>query len=177
MTEVYGSYTKQPHHPPEYEVEWENRFQFTPQGKYWADVGGLVELERGSPTEGGQPFEIRYGLLLEKQVYRWVGTVNLFLENHFGPYARGQTDFQSVGRLRYLLNPRFQPDVEYYGAPGGIGRFETLSRQQHDLGPGFAGVASLAGATSLRYSATLLFGLTPDSPNVTPVARLEYEFY
>lgn len=178
-TEVYGVYESVPGESPEYEIEWENRFQLTPQGKYWADVGALVELERANPDEGDEPFGVRYGLLLEKQVSRWVGTANLLLENQFGPNAEDETEFQYVARLKYRLSQRFEPDIEFFGAPGEIGGegFEDSDEQQHQAGPGFAGKAALGGTAALKYSAALLFGLTQASPDVTPVVRMEYEFY
>ncbi|MDA3922924.1 MAG: hypothetical protein PF501_19940 [Salinisphaera sp.] len=178
-SELYGTYASVPGNSPEYEVEWENRFQLTPQGKYWADVGALVELERASPTEGNEPFAVRYGVLLEKQLSHWVATLDLFLENQFGPNADNQTEFQYVGRLKYRLDRRFEPDVEFYGAPGAIGGegFADLPAEQHQIGPGFSGALPLAGAKTFKYSTALLFGATRTSPDVTPVVRVEYEFY
>jgi hypothetical protein len=178
-TELYGAYESTPGNVPQYEVEWENRFQLTPQGKYWADVGALIELERPSPTKGNVPFEVRYGVLLEKQLSRYLATVNLFLVNQFGPNAGSETEFQYVARLRYRLSPRFAPDVEFFGAPGDLGGkgFAPGRKQQHQMGPGFAGQIKLADAKSLKYSGAVLFGVTPNSPQLTPVVRLEYEFY
>ncbi|MES1956227.1 hypothetical protein [Salinisphaera hydrothermalis] len=176
-TELYGVYESKPKQSPEYAVEWENRFQLTPTGKYWLDVGALLEIEREALGERNEPFNIQYGVLLQKQVQQWVATLNVTLENQIGPNASGDTELLYRGRLSYRLGRRFQPDVEFYSAPGPLSEFEKSSEQQHQIGPGFAGSASLGSGSSFNYSTAVLFGATSSSPDVTPVVRLEYEFF
>ncbi|WP_111748518.1 hypothetical protein [Salinisphaera orenii] len=176
-TELYGVYESEPGEDTEYEAEWENRFQLTPTGKYWLDLGALVEIERGELSESDQPYSVQYGLLFEKQIQDWVATLNLSLENEVGSNASDDTNFLYRGRVRYRLNEYFQPDVEFYSAPGPVSDLRTSSEQQTQVGPGFSGETSLGSGSSLSYSTALLFGANSSSPDVTPVVRLEYEFF
>lgn len=158
-------------------VEWENRFQLTPQGKYWADLGLLVETEFA--TESGHPHEFKVGPLVEKSFGRTVATVNLFVEREFGPHAGSETEFGYAARLRYRLNPYFEPAIEAYGSPGDIGEFAPKGEQRHQIGPAFYGQAYFGrGSRKFKYSAAALYGITDaGSPNWTFVVRFEYEFH
>jgi hypothetical protein len=158
-------------------VEWENRFQLTPRGKYWADFGLLVEGEFA--TEGGHPNEFKIGPLIEKSFGRTVVTANLFLEREFGSHADDETEFGYAARIRYRLNRHFEPAIEAYGSPGDLGSFLPKGRQRHQIGPGFYGEMFVGkGDKKIKYSAAALYGITDaGSPNWTFVVRLEYEFY
>ncbi|HET7569863.1 MAG TPA: hypothetical protein VFK96_04670 [Gammaproteobacteria bacterium] len=158
-------------------VEWENRFQLTPQGKYWADFGLLAEFEFA--TEGGHPNELKIGPLIEKSFGRTVATVNLYLERKVGAYADSGTEFGYAARVRYRLNPYFEPAIEAYGSPGEFGDFLPKGEQRHQIGPGFYGQAYVgSGGQKIKYSAAALYGITDvGSPNWTFVVRMEYEFY
>lgn len=157
-------------------VEWENRFQLTPQGKYWADLGLLVETEFA--TQAGHSHEFKVGPLMAKSFGRTVATVNLFLEREFGPHAGSDTEFSYAANLRYRLNPHFEPAIEIYGSPGDIGEFAPKGEQRHQIGPGFYGQFRLAGPGKIKYSAAALHGITSaGSPDWTFVLRLEYEFF
>ena len=155
-------------------VEWENRFQLAPQGKYWMDFGLLTELE--VPTRSGNPTEFSLTPLLEKQFGRTLVTLNPVFERQFGSNAVAGTVFLYRARLEYLLNPAFSPAVEFHGEPGAVGRFDDISAQRHQVGPAFYGVRYFTGRRALRYSAALLFGATDDSPDTTLTTRFEYEF-
>lgn len=159
-------------------IEWENRFQLTPQGKYWADFGLLVETE--VPAQASHPYEFKVGPLIAKSFGRTVATVNLFFEREFGPHADSETEFSYAANLRYRLNPHFEPAIEVYGSPGDIGEFEPKAEQRHQIGPGFYGEFRLAdnSPSKIKYSAAALHGITgTGSPDWTFVLRLEYEFF
>src|SRR5436309_6034090 len=66
-TSLFGVLDKQPGEGFRYSATaWENIFQLTPQGKYWADVGLYFEYRKSHlPSEPG---EIETKLLLEKDV-------------------------------------------------------------------------------------------------------------
>lgn len=155
-------------------VEWENRFQITPQGKYWMDSGLMTELSLSSRS--GEPSEFALIPLLEKQFGRILATANPFLEWQFGTNAESGTTFGYRGRIEYLLHPAFSPAVEFHGEPGIFGKFGATAGQRHQVGPAFYGVTRFGGRRALLYSAAVLFGLTRGSPDTTLATRLEYEF-
>jgi hypothetical protein len=157
-------------------LEWENKFQLTPQGKYWADFGLLAEAEF---SVQGDAHEFEFGPLIGKSFGRTEVTVNLFLEREFGPDAGAETEFSYRARLRYRLSPHFEPAIEAYGSPGDIGNFEPGDEQRHQLGPAFYGQAPLGGSgQKIEYSAAALAGLTgAGSPDWTFVLRTEYDFF
>lgn len=175
-SEIYGEFEHEDGETEFESVEWENRFQLTPQGKYWADFGLLAEAEFA--TESNHPHELKVGPMIEKSFGTTVATVNLFLEREFGPNSDNETEFGYAARLRWRLDPRFEPSIEIYGSPGDIGEFAPRGEQRHQIGPGFYGQMPLGDGQKLKYSAAVLRGLTDTgSPNWTAVVRFEYEFY
>jgi len=174
FSELYSVYAKDPGTSFKHEsFEWENLFQLSEQGKYWADFGLLTEYES---TDHG-PNEIAVGPIIEKTVDRWVGTVNLFLERQVGSDAESGTTFAYAARLKYLLHPQFEPAVEFFGQPGRINRFGSFNRQEHWAGPAFYGQIGLGGTSKLLYSAAYLLGETSQSSDNRAILRLEYEFF
>lgn len=157
-------------------VEWENIFQLTPQGKYWADFGLRAEGE--FPTQNGNPYELKIGPLIEKAFGRTVATVNLFAERQFGSNASNDTEFGYAARVRYRLNSFFEPALEAYGSPGFIEDIAPGDEQRHQIGPGFYGEKHLGmSGQAIKYSAAALRGITnAGSPDWTLIARFEYEF-
>ncbi|HET7587899.1 MAG TPA: hypothetical protein VFL45_07475 [Gammaproteobacteria bacterium] len=175
-TEIYAEVEHEEGETEIEAIEWENRFQLTPQGKYWADVGLLAEAEFA--TESGHPHELKFGPLIEKSFGRMVATVNLYVEREIGPNAEDETELGYAARLRYRLNPQFEPSLEIYGSPGEVGEFAPKGQQRHQIGPGFYGQVHLSGARKIKYSAAVLYGITDTgSPNWTYVVRFEYEFF
>lgn len=159
------------------EVEIENRFQLTPQGKYWLDVGFLVEGE--FHVNGEDKKELRYGPLLQKQFGRTLVTTNLIFQNQFGADAEDHdedTFFTYMTNIRYLLSPLIEPGISAYGGVGALGDLEETSEQVHQLGPSIQGKFALAPGMGLKYRTEAVFGLTHGSPDATWVAHLEYEF-
>lgn len=157
-------------------VEIENRFQLTPQGKYWLDVGLLVEGEFNANGEDKQ--KLRYGPLLEKQFGRTVVTTNLLLQNQFGSDAEHHDDtlFSYAANVRYLYAPAIEPGVSAYGGIGALGDPEKGSEQVHQVGPSIRGKFSLGPGSVLKYRTGVVFGLTSGSPDATWIGHLEYEF-
>jgi hypothetical protein len=176
FTEVYTVYGKDGSAPLKNQsIEWENRFQLTPQGKYPVDYGLLAEFEFA--TRSGDPNEFSIAPIFESELSRHLlATANLFFERQFGGTEREPgTTFAYAGRLRYHLNRYFDPALELFGEPGEIGRFGAWDRQDHWMGPAFYGEARL-GHGALEYSAALLFGTSQAASDRRAVVRLEYEF-
>ncbi|MDN5938802.1 MAG: hypothetical protein L0H83_09075, partial [Salinisphaera sp.] len=160
MSEVYAEVEHEENTTTLEAIEWENLFQLTPRGKYWADFGLLAELELA--TRSGHPHAFKIGPLIEKSFGRAVATVNLFLEREFGPNRSDETEFSYAARLRWRLDPQFEPAIEIYGAPGAVDDFATSDEQRHQIGPGFYGETNLGGAQKLQYSSAVLYGITDE---------------
>ena len=175
FSEIYTVYEKEPGGSNEHEaVEWENRFQLTETGKYWADLGLLVEYEA---TRQGNPDEFVLAPLIEKTFGSWVATGNLFFESEVGSGRSSGTVFAYAARLKYLLHPQFEPALEAFGEPGRINDFGSFNEQEHWAGPAFYGQLGLGNKSKLVYSAAYLFGETSVSSDNRAVLRLEFEFF
>jgi high-affinity iron transporter len=175
FSEIYSAYEKEPGGSNEHEaIEWENRFQLSEQGQYWADFGLLVEYEA---TPHGNPDELVIAPIIEKTFDRWVGTLNLFLEREVGGGSESGTVFAYAARVKYLLNPLFEPAIEAFGEPGRINHFGSFNGQEHWIGPAAYGRYGFGQGKALLYSGALLFGETSVSSDNRAVLRLEYEFF
>jgi len=62
-------------------IEWENRFELTEPGQYFADLGFLVEIER--PRDRAEGYELRIGPLLQKDIGAVQTNFNVLLERHY----------------------------------------------------------------------------------------------
>ena len=175
FSEVYAVFDKEPGASLKYaSFEWENLFQLTETGKYWADFGVLTEYEG---ARHGNPDEVVLAPIIEKTIDRWVGTVNLFFEQQFGTGRESGTTFAYAARVKYLLHPQFEPAIEAFGEPGRINQFGPVNAQEHWIGPAFYGQAGLGGGKKVLYSAAVLFGETSGSTDNRAILRLEYEFF
>jgi len=175
-SEVYGEVEKEGSETLKLEsYEWENLFQFAPQGKYWADTGLLMEYEH--PAHTGEPRKLTLAPLIEKELgERTVATINLRFSIESGDNAAPGTAFSYAARLKYNLDPKFEPALEIFGEPGRISHFPSQSQQPHWIGPAFYGKRKLGHGQALLYSAAALFGVTRAASDARAVFRLEYEF-
>lgn len=145
------------------ELELENKFQLTEQGRYWADLGALVEVEK---ELGEDKWELKAGPLLEKQIRRWIVTANLYVEKQFGSdRSTSEAEFLGAARVKYRLSPELEPAIEYYA-----------DEETHSLGPVLTG-SHRWGKTPIKWEAGVLAGLNHDSPDVSIRWLLEFEFY
>ncbi|HYW93118.1 MAG TPA: FTR1 family protein [Gammaproteobacteria bacterium] len=155
------------------EFEWENRFQLTPQGKYWADVGIVNENE--IPRFSHDPYQVKLGPSIEKDFGRVTATLNLLAAHQYGSNAAPGVELSYRARAEYRWRPRLSPVVEAYGEP--VGTIGNYGRPRNQVGPGLTGRVLTGGTSSLRYSVVVLFGASHAAASDTVVARLEYEFY
>ena len=145
------------------ELELENKFQLTQQGRYWADLGAQVEVEKGL---GEDRWELKAGPLLQKQIGNWLATANFFVEKQFGREREtSAAEFMGAARIKYRLSPELEPAIEYYA-----------DAVRHSLGPVLSGTQRI-GKTPLKWEAGILAGLNHDSPDVSLRWSLEFEFY
>ena len=146
--------------------EFENTFQFTQPGQYWADVGFLASLEL--PTIQGENDRLEFGPLLEKTFGRFDHRLNLIWEKQFGAGASRRYEFRYSYSGTYALSGPFQPGIEFYGRP---------ADRAYQIGPIVHGEWNVPGTTgNIEYRVGLLQGINTDAPRHTWVAQIEYEF-
>lgn len=153
------------------ELEWENRFQLTPQGKYWLDVGLLNEIK--IPRFGEDPYEVSIGPMFAKDFGCWTALLNVLAIRQFGTNAESGTGFEYRGRFEYRWKPTLSPFIEAYGEPAN--RFGGPAR--HQLGLGVTGQFHVSQGRNFRFGVTALAGVSGAAPDTTLVMRAEYEFY
>ncbi len=173
-TELYATAEQEPGESLKLEeFEWENRFQLTPQGKYWVDVGLLNENE--IPRFSRDPYEIKFGPTFSKDFYRFTALLNLLATHQYGTHAASGVGLEYRARLEYRWRRIFSPIIEAYGQPAG--RIGNYGRPRNAIGPGVTGQFPLGGGKSLRYGAVALLSTSGKAADTTVVLRLEYEFY
>lgn len=155
------------------EFEWENRFQLTPQGKYWADFGIINENE--IPRHRGDPYEIKVGPSIEKDFGRLTTRLNLLAAHQYGRHAAAGVELDYRAQVEYRWRRHWSPVIEAYGEP--VGRIGSYGSPRQQIGPGVTGRFLTGAGTGLRYSVVALVGASAAAPDATLVGRLEYEFY
>lgn len=176
FSSVFAEYERAPDENEKYHHEasaWENIFQLTEQGKYWLDAGFYVEYE--FPTESEKADKLELKLLLEKQVQRWVHTLNLTAEREVGGGASDETEYSYQWRTKYSYKPTFEPGFELYGGLGSDDEFGFTGSQALQLGPVVSGAYRLSSKSKFVYEAGYLFGLNDNSPANTLKWTLELE--
>jgi len=156
----------------------ENYFQFTPQGKYWADLGFFAEISRPSRPE--EAISVTFGPLIQKEGPALFGfdslhTANVLFEKEVGHLADPATPLFVGWQSRLRIHPLFEPGFEYYGQLGDVSQPGKLADQQHRIGPVLAGYSSFAPYGKLKYEVGYLVGLTRATERGTVRWRLEYE--
>ncbi len=174
-TTLVGEVEKEPQADLRYAATaWENIFQLTPQGKYWADVGLYFEYAKSAIRN--EPDEFEFKLLLEKDVRPLVLTANLIFNRDIGHNAGQGVGFEYALRANYPWRRAIQFGIEAFGEPGRLTGFDPLSEQQHIIGPVLSGKFNVTGVKgAFGYEVGYLFGVTPGSPAGTVKGVLEYE--
>jgi high-affinity iron transporter len=153
------------------EIAWENVFQLTEQGQYWADFGAIVEYAHSLEDGGHDALEL--GLLAQKDVGRHEARVNLMFERELTGGA--DTELEYAWQYRYRFREGFEPGLEMYGGLGEIGDTGAFNDHEQQLGPAMFGKLRTANG-AFKYEAGLLFGLNAETPDTTFRFLLEYEF-
>lgn len=173
-TEVETQWKKDPGGSRHYDsISWENRFQLTPQGKYWLDAGIFAEYEHVAQEDDHH--SVTLGLLLQKEFGKNLTTFNFLLSRELGSDGApgAQVDYRL--QTRWRLNPMFEPGIELYGEPGRLGHFDPVSEQRTRLGPVIVGKLPISLAGKLKYELGYLRGLNSASEQGTVRLLLEYE--
>lgn len=173
FTEVYGKWHRSG--TTSFDAfEWENRFQLTEPGQYFADLGLLVEIER--PRERAEGYELRLGPLLQKDFGPVQANLNVLLERHYRATEPAATDLGYQWQLRYRWRPAFDFGAQGFGDVGPWNDWASAHEQQHVAGPAIFGKFGLGGRQVLKYDAALLFKVSSAAPAQTLRAQIEYEF-
>ncbi len=142
-------------------VEWENVFQLTEQGQYFADFGLFLEFERS--LQNNTADEIVAGLLVEKEFGKLTGVLNLLAEKEYGENAESAVEGFGSAQLRWRYAPTLEPTLEVYSSEYNT-RIGTLINGK-----------LAAGHNKFGYSLGMLWGADNDTPD-TFRAMIEYEF-
>lgn len=155
----------------------ESFLQLTPQGKYFADLGFFIEVERPRQRGGEPAAGITFGPLVQSELgaigsIGMLHTLNLLFTKEIGRHASGATPIQIAWESRLRVHPLFQPGIEYFGQ---VNRDEP---DQHRLGPVIVSDLSLASfglRGKVRSELGYLGGLTAATERGTIRWHLEYE--
>lgn len=163
---------------------FENYFQLTPQGKYWADLTLFAEIEH--PVARGDPRSFTIGPLIQKEVPNLlfgrdtVHTLNVVYEKKWGPSNGDLSAMHLAAQSCALVHLNINPCVEYFGELNVTGRGEGPS---HRLGPGLAGRLPFRGffgidmPGGIKYETAYVFGLNNRTERGALHARVEVELY
>jgi high-affinity iron transporter len=178
FTEVYGEWEREAGTGETtgfQALEWENRFQLTDPGEYWADLGVLVEYVRPDASDAADKIELV--LLAAKPVGKFDVAWNLTVEREVGSHASDDTELAQALQVKYRLAPTFEPGIEFYSEFGAIGSFPATNNQEHFIGPVAEGKFLLDDkGTKIKYNVGYLFGLTDETPDGVVKATIELEF-
>lgn len=150
-------------------LEWENRYQLTEQGKYWLDAGIYFAWE--IPLRQKNPGKVEGKILLEKSMQRFTNTANLILEKEVGGGSTEQTTAGIAWSSRYRICEHFQPGFEYWANFGQIRDRLSYPEQNHQLGPAFYGHLT----PHIKYDVGYLFGVSRAAPSGELKWNFEYE--
>ncbi len=149
--------------------EFENTFQLTTPGQYWADVGLLASYAYNK--QPGLANSIEFGPLFEKLSGHIDQRLNLIWKRPIGSGDSGSNEFRSSYSISYNMNynkATFSPGLEAYYRPGD---------NANQVGPVLYGELRTDAGSELEYSLGVVYGLNQDAPAKTFLARLEYEFF
>ncbi len=153
------------------DLEWENKFQLTPKGKYGVNAGLFTALE----YKRGGGWEAEVGPTLAKNFGRFRTRMNLLFSHEYGHGADSGIGIKYALRIAWRWKPTFSPLIEVYGHP--VGRTGAWGEPRNLAGPGFTGEIGFGNGRALEYGLVALFGLSGAAADTTLVARLEYAFF
>lgn len=164
--EIYvGKWVREPRQPNDLVgYEFENTFQLTTLGEYWADAGFLFAYEYASHE--GEPNALEFGPLFQRDAGGIRQRLNLLWEKQLGSLKEETGyEFRGAYAVNYLWSPRFSPGLDVF------------AREEFwQAGPSFSGELHF-GRSEFEYEAGLVFGLSAKAPDTTLLLRLEYEFF
>lgn len=155
-------------------VEWENVFQLTETGKYAADFGLLLEIER--PRDHAEGYELTFGPLVQTEIGRLQLNGNVLFQHHVRASEPSETEMHYEWQVKYRWLPAFEPGLQGFGELGKWDHWAPSSEQSHVFGPALFGKVGLGAHHALRYDAAILFAASAAAPDRTLRFRIEYEY-
>jgi hypothetical protein len=155
---------------------FENTFQLTERGKYWADLGFFAEYSHAAAT--GAPNTLTFGPLVQKETndvfgVDFVHTLNLLFSKEVGTNLSAASPLDIAWQTRLRLSSFFEPGIEYYGEIASVSG--GASGSTHRIGPVVVGLYNLYRLGKLKYELGYQFGLNSATERGVLRWRLEYE--
>jgi hypothetical protein len=178
FTEAYVKAKKEPSAKTKYDAfEWENKFQLTETGRYFADAGFVVEVEipREHREEG---YELAFGPLVQWDTGPLTWNANLIFERVF----RGHAEEPRITEMLYQFQVKYRSDMavdfglQAFGEMGEWNHWAPASQQEHLIGPAVFGKHKLGGREAIKWNAAWLVGANKGSPDNRFRVQMEYEF-
>jgi hypothetical protein len=157
-------------------AEWENKFQLTETGKYPVDIGLITEIE--APLSRHQPWEFKFGPLLQSDFGLLQLNANLLFERKFGSKDKGDVYVTEIGyqwQAKYRWQPTFEFGLQGLGEMGKWDDWTPAREQQHRIGPAVFGKIATSNHQALKYNAAWLIGIGGAAADNTFRMQLEYE--
>jgi len=177
-TEFYGIWQKDVGDHVSFDaVEWENTFQFTKPGAYWADTGATLAYEW--TLDGNQADAVEARLLFAKNIGPTTNVLNLALEKEVSGGTHDGLEASILWSSRYNYSPYLQPGFEIQSALGEVNDAESADDQEHYIGPVAYGTLPFEvegdHIEGLQYCLGYLFGVSDAASDGQVVMQLEYE--
>lgn len=153
--------------------EWENLFQLTRAGRYWADWAVTVEYSYATDPE--EQDAVKLMPIMQTRFTDTMLTLNFGFERN--PSENGTNHWQlSYGwQYLWLSKPELRFALEGYGQVGDYNSWLPSSQQTHQIGPALVGKLRTGEDTGLGYRVGVFWGLTQSTPDRAFMASLEYE--
>jgi hypothetical protein len=142
--------------------ELELKRQLTERGEYDNDWGLLFELEHSNERN---TWELANTLLVQHDWARWTGVLNAALIYEWGAGIHNEVETRLAGQLRYRRDAMLEPGLQFY-----------IGENIQGLGPALTGMWRMGTAKSLRWNASIIFGVDAGSPDTGANLNIEYEF-
>lgn len=160
-------------------AEWENKFQFTETGRYPVDAGLITEFE-APVNNSNEPYEFKFGPLLQTEFGKLQLNGNLLFERKFGHHNDGDDPYITEIGYQWQVKYRWQPALEFgaqgIGEMGEWNDWDKQDNQIHRVGPAVFGKFGLGNRQVIKYNAAWLVGASDAAPNHTFRMQVEYEF-
>jgi len=158
-------------------ITFENTFQLTQAGKYFADLGLFAAYSQSLLAD--EPSAVTAGPILRKSLDLFGldtrHTLNLFLDREIGHDSRDGIGFAGAWQSVWRASPLFAPGFEAYSFIDDLAHAGRFSTQYSSLGPVIVGAGELGRFGALRYEIGYQFGLSSGAPRGAVRWKLEYE--
>lgn len=154
--------------------EWENKFQLTPQGEYFFDLGFITEIER--PEDRREGYEVRFGPLIQKEFGKTQLNFNLLFERNYRAAESNPLRLLYQWQAKYRLSKEFEFGTQAFGEFGNVNHFLPKAEQTHVIGPAIFGKIPVGSHQAITYNAAFLFNIADSQHSRTFRTQIEYEF-